>query len=151
MKPLAERISGFYPRKEIIYRCFNCNASFAILGDRTRYCHNCGIKIDWNKILKKLDDNFGSIWIKTGMANKMSEEEFEEQFIDELNIKQLGDDFTNLYNIDGSPKKCEQCIYAKDYDACNLPKNKQKLRENIYIPRRNNYNQSMICNFYESK
>lgn len=48
IKPIAYRISQCGSCTEIIYMCPRCHASFAILGDRELFCHNCGAEIDWN-------------------------------------------------------------------------------------------------------
>lgn len=48
MKPVADRISHFGSCTEIIYKCPNCHTSFAILGEKEHFCHNCGTEIDWN-------------------------------------------------------------------------------------------------------
>lgn len=48
LKPVAERISCFGNRTEIIYKCRNCSTSFAILGNHEHFCHNCGREVDWN-------------------------------------------------------------------------------------------------------
>lgn len=48
MKPMAERISQWMPCKEIIYKCPKCDSSFATLGNKNKFCYNCGTPIDWN-------------------------------------------------------------------------------------------------------
>lgn len=46
--PVPERLSQWGTGTEIIYCCPNCNISFAILGCKEKFCHNCGTKINWN-------------------------------------------------------------------------------------------------------
>lgn len=48
IKPVACRISRCGSGTEIIYECPYCHVSFAILGDKESFCHNCGTEIDWN-------------------------------------------------------------------------------------------------------
>lgn len=48
IKPIAYRISKWGSCTEIIYRCPKCKTSFAILGSKEKFCHNCGTEIDWN-------------------------------------------------------------------------------------------------------
>lgn len=133
-KPFAERIDGF-GRKKIVYRCRNCMTSFALLGSRIKYCYNCGVKIDWN-VLTELSEAF-----------KGSDED-EYDFMFELNKRQLGKEFSDLYESDGRPKKCENCIHACGTEECEIPKNK---RRNIYIPSNGRYCQSAICDKYKEK
>ena len=84
MKPLAERIDSFTPRKQVIYRCFACNTSFAILGDKIKYCFNCGEIVDWNGVEVLLPDSLESIWMNGGSVTSL--DEFERPYIDELNV-----------------------------------------------------------------
>lgn len=46
-KPIAVDISNWGGRS-IVYECPNCHTSFRLMEDKERFCHNCGIKIDWN-------------------------------------------------------------------------------------------------------
>lgn len=131
-KPFAERIDGF-GREKIVYRCRNCMTSFATLGSRIKYCYNCGVKVDWN-VLTELSEAF-----------KGSDEN---DFLFELNNRQLGKEFSDLYESDGRPKKCENCIHACGTEECEIPKNK---RWNIYIPSNGRYCQSAICDKYKEK
>lgn len=147
MKPLAERVDGFNPRLTVLYRCFKCNASFAILGDNIHYCYNCGTPVEWDDVTVKLKNTFQTIWAKEAGV-KIDIDEFEKQFIDKLNIKQLGEEYLQLYNEDGSPKNCDECIYAVGTEDCKIPENE---RETILIPRRLGYCHSAICNKYKSK
>lgn len=86
IKPTAERIDSYLPRKEIIYRCSKCNTSFATLGQQIKYCYGCGTEVDWN-VKTRLDDEFGWMW--SNSKTNLSCDDFEEQFIEELNNKQL--------------------------------------------------------------
>lgn len=79
--PIAERIDGFSNRT-IIYRCGNCNASLAILGDKNKYCFNCGEKVQWNNVLVTLSTKAVDLGITS--------DELEEDFIKELNKQQRG-------------------------------------------------------------
>jgi hypothetical protein len=47
MLPIATDISGWNGRIEIIYSCSNCGQDFRILGDKERYCHSCGHRVEW--------------------------------------------------------------------------------------------------------
>lgn len=86
LKPRAERISPFNPRKEVIYRCAVCDTSFAILGQQIKYCFGCGAEVNWD-VLTKLKDSIDTIWMKSN--TDLSLDKFEEEFIKELNKKQL--------------------------------------------------------------
>jgi hypothetical protein len=46
IKPIADTLDST-SAKEILYRCPKCNTNFAMLGDRIKYCYNCGCQIDW--------------------------------------------------------------------------------------------------------
>lgn len=144
MKPLAERIDSFVPRRKIIYRCFKCNSSFAILGDQTKFCHNCGTPIEWEDVKLRLDDDFSTIWVKNGTRQNI--DDYEKIFIDELNIEQLGEAYMSLYNEDGSPKNCSYCIYAIDEHNCKIPESE---RNTINIPRHLNFCHSARCDKFK--
>ena len=147
MKPLAERIGSYEFRRNIVYRCFKCDTSFELLGDNINYCYRCGEKVDWNGIQTRLDDSFSYIWSHT-VGCKMTIEDFEKEFIDDLNVNQLGEDFTKLYNEDKSPKSCDQCVHAVGTLDCAFSANERKI---INIPRRLNKCHSAICNRFEEK
>lgn len=142
MKPIAERIEPFSKRK-ILYRCFKCGVSFSILGERAKYCYNCGINIDWDGIVLSFNDE-----VVSSLKNDDEDSTFEKNLIDELNIQQLGKDFTDLYDENKKPKSCNNCIHAVEVDECEIPENE---RENILIPARNGYCHSAICNKYKIK
>lgn len=146
MKPLAERIDSFPPRRIVIYRCFKCDASFALLGDKIKFCYNCGEKVDWNGIITRLDKNLLDYYHQSNSSDEL--EEFEKQLIDEINIQQLGNTFTDLYNDDKSPKNCSQCIHVIDNEFCEIDSSE---RENIIIPRRLNYCGNAICNKFKER
>lgn len=144
MKPLAERVDSFNPRLNVLYRCFKCNSSFAILGDKVHFCYNCGEPVEWDGVLTRLKNTFQAIWVKE-VGTKMDIDEFERIYIDELNKKQLGEAYTQLYNEDGSPKKCDNCVHAVGTEDCEIPESE---RETILIPRRLHYCHGAICNKY---
>ena len=146
MKPLAERVGSYSYRRDIIYRCFKCDTNFAMLGDKINYCYHCGEKVDWDGVVTRLEKSFEEIWSNSGL--QISIEEFEKEFIDELNVQQIGEDFTKLYNEDKSPKSCDQCVYALDYESCAIAESE---RETIAIPRRLNKCHSAICTRFKEK
>ena len=78
LKPIATEISSWQPYKEIIYSCPVCRTSFRYFGPKEKFCHNCGVKIDWD-VLLALKEPF--------------EGDYEKQklFIAELNRKQKGE------------------------------------------------------------
>lgn len=45
--PIPFRISNWDNGDRILYKCPKCRASFQILGNLEKYCHNCGRKIEW--------------------------------------------------------------------------------------------------------
>ena len=58
MKPTAIGITDWQPYKEIIYKCSNCGQSFRMFGDRERFCHTCGVEVDWQDVIKRLPEPF---------------------------------------------------------------------------------------------
>lgn len=57
-KPIAYGISLKQPRKEILYKCSNCNVGiFNITDKEYSFCDKCGIKLNWN-VIKSLNDSF---------------------------------------------------------------------------------------------
>ena len=57
-KPIAYGISLKQPRKEILYKCSNCNTEiFNITNNKHSFCDKCGIKLNWN-VIKLLNDSF---------------------------------------------------------------------------------------------
>ena len=58
MKPTAIGITDWQPYKEIIYKCSNCGQDFRMFGDRERFCHTCGTKVDWQDVIKRLPKSF---------------------------------------------------------------------------------------------
>lgn len=58
MKPIAIGITDWPPYKEIIYKCSNCGQDFRMFGDRERFCHTCGIEVDWQNVIKRLPEPF---------------------------------------------------------------------------------------------
>lgn len=143
-KPVAERIdcSG---RREVIYACPSCSMSFARLGNRIKYCYDCGTKINWD-VLTYLDKTIESICNESGSG--MSIDEFEKSFVENLNITQLGEEFTKLYHEDKSPKSCEECKFAVGTEGCKIDDKKKTI---IFIPKRAGYCRSAICDHYLDK
>lgn len=62
MKPIAQRVSQWNSRTEIIYGCGNCGVSFAILGRNEKYCHNCGRKADYRGIPSHCSVTFSKLY-----------------------------------------------------------------------------------------
>lgn len=58
MKPTAIEIISWQPYKKVIYKCSNCGHDFRIFGDKEKFCHNCGVEVDWHGIIKQLPDSF---------------------------------------------------------------------------------------------
>ena len=79
-KPIAIEISSWQPYKKIFYMCPECGTDFRYYGEKEKYCHNCGLKINWNVKLE-LEKSF----------NKNNYEE-EKTFLYELNYRQRKDE-----------------------------------------------------------
>ncbi len=47
VKPLISRLSPYNQGTEIIYKCPCCPTEFNFYGNREKYCHNCGVQINW--------------------------------------------------------------------------------------------------------
>lgn len=56
--PTATFITDAYPNKDILYRCSNCGQLFDVYGNKERYCHRCGVRVNWNNVLLKLSEPF---------------------------------------------------------------------------------------------
>lgn len=52
--PIPYRISDWNNGDEILYRCPQCACDFRILSDQEHYCHNCGLKINWDNVPRYL-------------------------------------------------------------------------------------------------
>ena len=52
MRPIISRISQWDSKTELIYKCPKCNVEFNFYGPHEKYCHNCGVHIDWHGLLK---------------------------------------------------------------------------------------------------
>lgn len=48
--PIPYRISDWNTGDEILYRCPQCACDFRILSNQEYYCHNCGLKINWDNV-----------------------------------------------------------------------------------------------------
>ena len=57
-RPLPDRLSDWNDRREVLYRCCKCGASFGFYGSKQQYCHMCGNKIDWSKSVVKCSEAF---------------------------------------------------------------------------------------------
>lgn len=75
-KPVATEITSWQPYKEILYNCPNCKTSFRFFGAKEKYCHNCGIEIDWA--------------VKLELDEPMKDREQEKYLISEINTIQIG-------------------------------------------------------------
>lgn len=58
MKPTAIEITSWRPYKKVIYQCSNCGQDFRMFGDKEHYCHNCGVEVDWDNVIKQLPEPF---------------------------------------------------------------------------------------------
>lgn len=58
MKPTAVEITSWSPYRKIIYQCSNCGQDFRMFGTKERYCHHCGTKVSWNKVMTELPESF---------------------------------------------------------------------------------------------
>ncbi len=58
LKPVVEDINTWNTCKEILYKYPRCDISFRILGNREKFCHNCGQEINWNNIPKYLTEPY---------------------------------------------------------------------------------------------
>ena len=79
MKPTATAITSWHPYKEVIYACSACGQSFSMFGDKEKYCHTCGTKVDWQNIMTNLPEPF----------DKTGDYEAEQLLIKSINQKQL--------------------------------------------------------------
>lgn len=61
-KPLLDRISNWDDGSELIYKCSNCGVSFGFYGDEENFCHNCGIKIDWDNVPRHCSEKISSLY-----------------------------------------------------------------------------------------
>ena len=75
-KPIAFKISSLRGG-EILYKCPACDTSFAGLGRKELYCHNCGEKIDWSGVRERVQTFL--------FGNRKSEEELCAK-VNELNL-----------------------------------------------------------------
>ena len=75
-KPIAYGITSWHPYKTIFYKCPKCGTDFRIFGENEKFCHNCGIEIDWNVLLE------------LNKAFDCDDYEGKKIFITELNLKQ---------------------------------------------------------------
>lgn len=62
MRPVMDRISQYGSATEILYKCPRCGASFRILGNQERYCHNCGIHIHWDNVPLHASEKFSKLY-----------------------------------------------------------------------------------------
>jgi hypothetical protein len=77
MIPVATGISSGGDRKEILYGCAKCGASFRTMGNKQTHCHGCEALIEWEYVKTQLPESFcGST-------------EDERAILDHLNQKQL--------------------------------------------------------------
>lgn len=53
-KPIPTRISNWSPGTEIVYCCPKCGTSFAFFRDDEKFCHNCGLRINWENVPKNI-------------------------------------------------------------------------------------------------
>ena len=72
-------------RRDILYKCPKCHASFRILGKQERFCHNCGQKIDWQFVPDFIDS--------TNIEN------FKEMTIDDIK-KMVEDYIVNMHQFE---------------------------------------------------
>lgn len=50
MKPIAYDISQWDTRTEIFYKCPTCSTSLKLLGNKAKFCYQCGCEIEWKDI-----------------------------------------------------------------------------------------------------
>lgn len=62
MRPIVENISCWGSGTEVLYQCRKCGASFRILSDKEKYCHNCGIPVDWDKVKRFLPQDVADFY-----------------------------------------------------------------------------------------
>lgn len=62
MRPIVENISGWGGGTEVLYQCRKCRASFRILSDHEKYCHNCGTPVDWDKVKRFLPQDVADFY-----------------------------------------------------------------------------------------
>lgn len=55
-KPIPIRISQWGLMTEIIYRCPECGTQFNIFGNKEKFCHSCGLQIDWESVPKYISN-----------------------------------------------------------------------------------------------
>lgn len=46
-RPIPYALSQWDSRTEIFYKCPKCGQSFKLNGQHEKFCHNCGLEIDW--------------------------------------------------------------------------------------------------------
>lgn len=141
-KPIAYSTSI----KKIIYQCPNCLTSFNTLGNKIQFCYNCGIPIDWN-VLQEFSKPLSELYEKLNDKN-IDIDTFKNKLLEELNIKQLGDSYTKLYDTNNNSLSCNSCTYCIDYEDCFFPEDERKT---ILIPARNGKTHSAICNKFKKR
>ena len=57
-RPIPHSLSMWDSGTEILYKCAKCGCDFRILSQHEKYCHNCGIKLDWSKSPKYCSPEF---------------------------------------------------------------------------------------------
>lgn len=50
--PIATRLScnGTSSSRKVIFKCPRCNISFRFYEEQEKFCHNCGLEIDWDSV-----------------------------------------------------------------------------------------------------
>ena len=61
-RPIAQRISQWNDKREIIYKCPNCFISFNFYGHKEHFCHNCGQEINWNKMPERVSETLSNLY-----------------------------------------------------------------------------------------
>lgn len=57
-RPVPFELSLWGNGQEIIYKCPSCGMDFRILSDHEKYCHNCGLKLDWTNSPRYCSNEF---------------------------------------------------------------------------------------------
>ena len=80
LHPTIERISQYNYANQLLFRCPKCKTSFAILGDNEKFCHNCGIRINWENVPSHVSKSLADIYHSSTFDEQ-------QKLVDQLNEK----------------------------------------------------------------
>lgn len=57
-RPIPHSLSMWDTGTEILYKCARCGTDFRILSRQEKFCHGCGLRLDWSHSLKYCSEDF---------------------------------------------------------------------------------------------